>query len=77
MLLEFREFHEDDGSTPIHIDPAEVVTIRHWKYHTFRPAITEVVLRNGREFHLNHDPEYVTKGIYGCLEAMGMELERD
>lgn len=49
-MLELSEFKGDNlGSTRVFIDPAEIMCIREYAYHSFRPLISEITLRTGQE----------------------------
>ena len=53
---------ECDGA-PISINPAEVACVRPWQYHSFRPAISEIVLKCGEKIHVWQDRETVVKRL--------------
>lgn len=73
MLIEFKEWHNDEADTPIHVDPTQVSAISSYRYHSFRSAVTKIVLHNGREFILAHDPAWVSKNICRALEVEEVE----
>lgn len=46
-LIEFSEYCEDVGRK-CYVNPAEVEVVHEWKYHSFRPPISEIMLKDGR-----------------------------
>lgn len=62
-LAALTEYSDDGHDATVYINPDEVSAVRYWKYHSFRPAITEIILQNGTKFHVWQDVETALKRL--------------
>lgn len=66
--IEFSEFKSDDrAGTKVFIDPHEVAAVREWNWHSFRPAIGEIVLTSGEKVRVWETAEAINRRL-GCEE---------
>jgi len=63
MLIEFREVHDGEASTPIHVDPADVVIIREYRASRFGTPNTQIEMQSGSKYILAHEPAWVSRQI--------------
>jgi hypothetical protein len=64
MKVRFNEYHDrpaPGNESPIWIETADVAVVREWRYHSFRPAITEIILKCGEKIHVWERVENVAK----------------
>jgi hypothetical protein len=63
-LVELTEYRDEMLSgSKVYVNPDEVAAVREWRYHSFRPAIAEVVLQCGRSIKVWQDVETVMKRL--------------
>lgn len=63
-LVEFTEYNAyGDTHTKVRINPQEVAAVREWQYHSFRPAISEIILKSGKKIRTWEDVDCVTKKL--------------
>lgn len=63
MLVSFTEYNDAEHAATCHVNPAEVAAVREWRYHSFRPSITEIVLQSGQKLHVWQNVEAVVKRL--------------
>lgn len=69
-MIELSEYREDEGGTPVIVAIDEIAAIRKWKYHSFRPAVSEIILQSGQKIRVWDVIEVVVakiKKVRGCL----------
>ena len=69
-MIQLTEYKEDEAGTPVIVAIDEIVHAREWKYHSFRPAISEIVLKSGQKIRVWDVIEVVVakiKKVRGCL----------
>lgn len=62
-LVALTEYSDDNHDATIHINPAEVSAVREWRYHSFRPPVTEIILQSGVKLHVWQDVETTIKRL--------------
>lgn len=68
-LAAFPEYVDDADSQTVYVNPAEVACVRGWKYHSFRPAIAEIVLQSGKAVHVWLEADAVVKRLKEAEEG--------
>lgn len=63
QLLKLREYSESDISNDVYINPSEVASIKTWKYHSYRPSISEIILNNGEKIHVWDDIYHIVNEV--------------
>jgi len=59
----------NDGASTVLVDPDEVTCVRAWKYHSFRPAISEIILNCGKSIKVWQDVEAVRKTLFDSPQS--------
>jgi hypothetical protein len=58
-LVRLTQYSEENEDASVYVNPEEVASVRPWKYHSFRPAISEITLRCGSTIRVWQDVERV------------------
>lgn len=61
--VEFCEYRDENSSGKVFVDPNEVAAVREWRYHSFRPSITEIVLVSGEKVRVWENIELVNRRL--------------
>lgn len=59
-LHEYRSF-DDCSHEPVLVDVAEIAVVRAFRYHSFRNAIGQVVLRSGEKINVWEDVDAIRR----------------
>lgn len=74
--IEFSEFQSDDRpGTKVFVHPHEVAAVREWKWHSFRPAIGEIVLTSGEKVRVWETAEAINRRLVCEEDRMNKRLE--
>lgn len=68
-MIQFDGYNGDNAGTPVFVNPEDVACVRAFRYHTFRPAIAEIVLRCGEKIRVWETPDVVNKRVAKAVEA--------
>ena len=62
-LREFSEYREDGRCLKVYVNPDDVMAVRAWAYHSFRPSIGEIILRHGEKLHVWETEEEIQRRL--------------
>jgi hypothetical protein len=63
-LIPFDGYIDDGLGNQVFVNPEDVSVVREWKYHSFRPAIPEIVMLSGERVRVWQD-------VHAVYERLG------
>ena len=70
QLTEYRSF-DDYSREPVLVDESEIAAVRAFRYHSFRSAIGQVVLRSGEKINVWEDVDTIKRMMQRAARAAG------
>ena len=61
MFIPLTKYTHNCDEEVVYVNPEEVACIQPWQYHSFRPAISEIVLKCGEKVYVWQDVETTIK----------------